>query len=100
MSIGGIGVISVLANIIPKDLHDMCALYLDGKREEALKLQLNFLALNDAIFIETNPIPVKTAMNLMGMKVGNLRLPLCDMSEGNLEVLKHELAAYGVKLEG
>lgn len=100
LSVGGIGVISVLANVIPKDMHDMCSLYSEGKHEEALKLQLNALALNDAIFIETNPIPVKTAMNLMGMKVGNLRLPLCDMSEGNLEVLRRELTAYGVKLEG
>lgn len=98
MALGGVGVISVLANIIPKDLHDLCQLFLDGKLSEALKLQLATLALNDAIFIETNPIPVKTAMNLLGMKVGNLRLPLCDMSEGNLEVLKRELVNYGLKL--
>lgn len=98
MVLGGIGVISVLANIIPKDIHDMCKLFLEGKHEEALKIQLNTLALNDAVFIETNPIPVKTAMNLMGMKAGNLRLPLCEMSPGNLEVLKRELLAYGLKL--
>jgi 4-hydroxy-tetrahydrodipicolinate synthase len=96
MSLGGAGVISVLANIIPKDMHDMCKLYLDGNHEEALKLQLNMLALNDAIFIETNPIPVKTAMNLMGMNAGKLRLPLCDMSEGNLQILKNELKGYGL----
>lgn len=98
MSLGGLGVISVLANIIPEDMHNMCKYYLDGNHEEALKLQLNALALNDAIFIETNPIPVKTALNLMGMKVGNLRLPLCDMSEGNLTILKKELLNYGLKL--
>lgn len=98
MALGGLGVISVLANIIPKDMHDMCRLYLEGNHEEALKLQLNMLALNDAIFIETNPIPVKTALNLMGMQVGNLRLPLCDMSEGNLSVLKKELLNYGLKV--
>ncbi len=96
MSVGGIGVISVLANIIPSDMHNMCKLYFEGKHEEALKLQLNALALNDAVFIETNPIPVKTAMNLMNMNVGNLRLPLCDMNDGNLEVLKRELKAYGL----
>ncbi|ERI89589.1 dihydrodipicolinate synthase [Clostridiales bacterium oral taxon 876 str. F0540] len=96
LSVGGIGVISVLANVIPKDMHNMCKLYFEGNHDEALKLQLNSLALNDALFIETNPIPVKTAMNLMNMNVGNLRLPLCDMNEGNLEVLKRELKAYGL----
>lgn len=99
MALGGLGVISVLANVIPKDMHDMCKLYFEGNHEEALKLQLDSLALNDALFIETNPIPVKTAMNLLGMSVGNLRLPLCDMTEANLEVLKRELNAYGLKLE-
>lgn len=98
MSVGGIGVISVLANIIPKDIHDMCTLFLEGHYDEALKIQLNALALNDAIFIETNPIPIKTAMNLLGMKVGNLRLPLCDMTEANLQILKRELSSYGLKL--
>jgi 4-hydroxy-tetrahydrodipicolinate synthase len=98
MALGGLGVISVIANIIPKDVHNLCQLFLEGKTKEALKLQLDFLALNDAVFIETNPIPVKTAMNLLGMKAGNLRLPLCDMSEGNLEFLKQELVKYGLKL--
>jgi 4-hydroxy-tetrahydrodipicolinate synthase len=98
MALGGLGVISVIANIIPKDVHNLCQLFLEGKTSEALKLQLDFLGLNDAVFIETNPIPVKTAMNLLGMKAGNLRLPLCDMSEGNLEFLKQELVKYGLKL--
>lgn len=96
MSVGGIGVISVLANVIPKDVHDMCTEYLSGDQKKALKLQLDTLALNDALFIETNPIPVKTALNLLGWEVGNLRLPLCDMSEGNLEILKRELKAYNL----
>ncbi|NFA59389.1 4-hydroxy-tetrahydrodipicolinate synthase [Clostridium sporogenes] len=96
LSLGGIGVISVLANIIPEDVHNMCELYLTGKVNEALKIQLNSLALTNALFIETNPIPVKTAMNLMNMKVGELRLPLCEMSENNLEVLKKELKAYNL----
>jgi len=96
LSLGGVGVISVLANIIPKDVHDICELYLAGKTKEALKLQLDSLALTNSLFIETNPIPIKTAMNLLDMKIGNLRLPLCDMTEANLEVLKKELKNYGL----
>ncbi|AWI06900.1 4-hydroxy-tetrahydrodipicolinate synthase [Clostridium drakei] len=96
LALGGIGVISVLANIIPKDVHDMCKLFLNGKIEEALKIQLDSLALTNALFIETNPIPVKTAMNIMGMNVGDLRLPLCEMVSNNLDVLKKELENYGL----
>lgn len=96
LSLGGVGVISVLANIIPKDTHDMCELYLAGKTKEALKIQLDSLALTNSLFIETNPIPVKTAMNVLGMNVGDLRLPLCDMTDANLEVLKKELKNYGL----
>lgn len=96
LALGGIGVISVVANIIPKDIHDICELFLSGRTKEALQLQLASLALTNALFIETNPIPVKTAMNILGMNVGNLRLPLCDMSEGNLELLKNELKNYGL----
>lgn len=96
LSLGGVGVISVLANIVPKDVHDICELYLSGKVKEGLKIQLDSLALTNALFIETNPIPVKTAMNLMGMEVGHLRLPLCDMTEANLEVLKKEMKGYGL----
>lgn len=96
MALGGLGVISVDANIIPKDISKMAHLFLEGKTKEALKIQLDSLALNDALFIETNPIPIKTAMNLMGMNVGKLRLPLVDMSEGNLEILKDEMKKYGL----
>ena len=96
MALGGLGVISVDANIITKDINRMTHLYLEGKTNEALKVQLDMLALNDALFIETNPIPVKTAMNLMGMNVGKLRLPLVDMTEGNLEILKTEMKNYGL----
>ena len=99
LSLGAIGVISVLANIIPKDIHNMCELYFKGEHAEALKLQLGFLALNSAVFIETNPIPVKTAMNLMGMKVGPLRLPLCEMEENTLNILKKQLIAYNLPLK-
>ena len=91
MSIGGIGTISVSANIIPKQIHDMCTLFLQGKTEEALQLQLKYFALTVALFIETSPIPIKTALNLMGKNVGKLRLPLCDMSEDTLNILKTEM---------
>lgn len=91
LSLGGVGVISVLANIKPKETHDMCKLYMDGNVKEALDIQLNLISLCDALFVETNPIPVKTALNLMGKNVGDLRLPLCEMSEENLKFLKNEL---------
>lgn len=96
LALGGVGVISVVANVIPKEVHNMCDLFFNGRLEEALKLQLDTLAFINALFIETNPIPVKTAMNLMGMNVGHLRLPLCDMSDSNLQVLKKEMKAYGL----
>lgn len=96
LSLGGIGVISVLANIIPKEVHEMCKLYLDGNTKEALEIQLKTLSLTNSLFIETNPIPVKTAMNLMGLNVGELRLPLCSMSENNLNVLKEELSKFSL----
>ncbi|WP_055071146.1 4-hydroxy-tetrahydrodipicolinate synthase [Clostridium massiliamazoniense] len=91
LSLGGEGVISVLANVLPKETHEMCELYLNGKTKEALDLQLKYLNLANSLFIETNPIPVKTAMNLMGFECGELRLPLCDMEEVNLSKLKDVL---------
>ena len=94
MALGGLGVISVLANVIPNDINKMTHLFLDGKTHEALDMQLKTLALNSALFIETNPIPIKTAMNLMGMNAGNLRLPLCEMSEENKNILIKEMKNY------
>lgn len=94
LSLGGIGVISVAANLYPREIHDICHLYLNGKQEEALKFQLDLLPVINAMFIETNPIPIKTAMNLKGMNVGNLRLPLCNMEENNLKTLQCELDNY------
>ncbi|MBW6410025.1 4-hydroxy-tetrahydrodipicolinate synthase [Clostridium weizhouense] len=88
MSLGGKGVISVLANVIPKEVHELTKNCLNGKFNEALDIQLNKLSLTNTLFIETNPIPVKTAMNLMGLQVGSLRLPLCEMDDKNLEILK------------
>lgn len=100
LSVGGIGVISVVANIAPKEMHDMVIKYLDGDIKGAMGLQLHIKALNDALFCEVNPIPVKTAMNLLGYKVGELRLPLTDMTEKNLEYLKKTLVDYGYQLRG
>ena len=96
MAMGGIGVISVLANVIPKDVHNICEYYLNGNVNAALDLQLKTLPLTNALFVETNPIPVKTALNLMGMEVGSLRLPLVDMEEKNLKTLQCELKAYNL----
>ena len=93
MSLGGIGVISVLANILPKETHDMCCCMLDKNYDLAREIQLKYLKLINALFCEVNPIPVKTAMNLMGMNAGPLRLPLCDMEDNTLARLKSELAA-------
>lgn len=100
LSLGGIGVISVVANIAPKDMHDMVISYLEGDVEKSKNLQLKIKPLNDAIFVEVNPIPIKTAMNLLGYNVGKLRLPLTDMSENNLNFLKTRLVEYGFELRG
>ena len=96
MSLGGKGVISVAANIAPKDTHDMAQAYLDGDVEKARNLQLKMKPMIDSLFCETNPIPVKTAMNLMGFEVGQLRLPMMEMADTNLARLKQELQAYGL----
>jgi len=100
LSVGGIGVISVVANIAPRVMHNMVTSFLEGDIKHAMKLQLSIKPLNDALFCEVNPIPVKTAMNLLGYNVGNLRLPLVDMSEKNLERLKQELLNYGLEIRG
>ena len=97
MSIGAKGVISVVANILPEETHNICEYYMSGKTDEALKLQIEMLELINNLFIEVNPIPVKTAMNILGYDVGKLKLPLCDMEEKNLEILKESLKKYGVK---
>lgn len=96
LSVGGVAVISVVANIVPKDTHNMVKSYLDGKVKEARDLQLKMKPLIDALFCETNPIPVKTALNLMGKGVGQLRLPLVDMEEQNLNLLKQRMQEYGL----
>lgn len=99
LSAGGVGVISVMANIAPRDMHDMVKLYLDGEREKALAMQLKMLPVINALFCEVNPIPVKTAMNLLGFAAGELRMPLCEMEDKNVEVLKKALVDYGFELK-
>lgn len=81
LSVGCKGVISVLSNVCPKETHDMCSLWFEGKTEESAKLQIKYSALIDALFSEVNPIPVKAALKLMGYEVGGCRLPLCDIGE-------------------
>ena len=96
LAIGGCGVISVVANIVPKDVSDMVVSYMEGDTEKAKKLYYKMLPLVKAMFIETNPIPVKTAMGMMGMIEPALRLPMCEMSGENEKKLKEALKEYGL----
>lgn len=98
LALGGKGVISVLANVCPQETHNLVQKFFDGDIEGSRNIQLKLKPLIDALFIEVNPIPVKTAMNLLGFEVGNLRLPLAEMDIKNLEVLKKELANAGLNL--
>ncbi len=99
MSLGGKGVISVVSNILPLDTHNICEYYLKGETDKSRDLQLKMLELINDLFIEVNPIPVKAAMNLMGLPSGMLRLPLCDIEDGHLEILKNAMIKYGIKLK-
>jgi 4-hydroxy-tetrahydrodipicolinate synthase len=96
LSLGGQGVISVLSNIAPRETHAMCQLYFDGKVKEASDMQIAYSELIDALFCEVNPIPIKTAMRLMGYAAGPLRLPLCDMEEAHLERLRQAMRERGL----
>ena len=96
LSLGGKGVISVLSNVMPREAHEICQLYFDGKTAESTALQLKLLPLINALFMDVNPIPVKDAMNLMGLGVGECRLPLCSMAESQLAVLRETLAQNGL----
>jgi 4-hydroxy-tetrahydrodipicolinate synthase len=87
-----------VANVLPEDTHNICKKFFDGDLNGSLKLQLDMLPLIKALFIETNPIPVKTALNLMGKNAGGLRLPLIDMSQKNLDILKKEMLSYGINI--
>ncbi len=94
MSLGGKGVISVLSNILPQVAHDIAQTALDGDFKKSAELQLKYLELCNAMFMDVNPIPVKVAMRMMGIDVGPLRLPLCDMTPANTEKLKSVLQKY------
>ncbi len=96
LSLGGVGVISVLSNVAPRQTHDIVASYLNGDPETSTRLQLEAFPLIKALFSEVNPIPVKKAMNLMGQNAGTLRLPLTEMEEANAAKLEAEMKKYGI----
>ncbi len=96
MSVGGKGVISVVSNILPAETHEMCSACLQGDFNRGTKLQIGMIELIDALFCEINPIPVKTAMEMLGLCSSEMRLPLCEMDEENKSVLIKALKNYGL----
>ena len=96
LSLGGIGVISVLSNVAPKYVHDMVMKYLDGDVKGSAKIQLDAIPLCSALFCEVNPIPVKAALNMMGKNVGSLRAPLTEMEDAHKEVLRQAMKDFGL----
>ena len=96
MSLGAKGVISVLSNIAPRAVHDMVKMYLDGDTAASTELQLKYLDLCSSLFSDVNPIPVKEAMNMMGMEVGSCRLPLAQIQPQAKEKLRRSLSALGM----
>lgn len=96
LSLGGLGVISVLSNVAPRQTHDMVMKFLEGDVAGSREIQLKALPLVDALFCEVNPIPVKGAMNMLGFDVGECHLPLVDLSEAHKEFVKNELKKYGL----
>ena len=96
LSLGGIGVISVLSNVMPKETHDICQLFFDGKINESRDLQISLIGLISALFCDVNPIPVKTALNMMGFEVGSYRLPMCETTPQNLARIEAELKIHGL----
>lgn len=99
MSLGGKGVISVLANVAPKETHDMVQKYLDGDVVGAREIQIKAIPLCEALFCEVNPIPVKKAVELMGLCEGNLRMPLTELEPEHTEKLKKAMTGFGVKIQ-
>lgn len=95
-SLGGKGVISVISNVAPAETHNICQLYFDGKVAESAKEQLRAIPMCDALFCEVNPIPVKAALNMMGLNAGPLRLPLTEMEDAHKEVLRKAMEEYGI----
>ena len=96
LSLGGKGVISVLSNVAPEVAHNICQYYFDGKVEESMKLQLEYLDLCNDLFIDVNPIPVKEALNMMGMNAGPCRMPLYEMTDAAKDKLAATLARHGL----
>ena len=96
LALGAKGVVSVMANIIAKDTHKLCKDYAEGKHEISEAMQLHYLELIEALFMDVNPIPIKTALRMMGYEVGHCRLPLCDMSPSDNEHLRLKLTKYGL----
>lgn len=96
LSLGGIGVISVLSNVAPQQTHDICQKYFDGDVAGSCQMQLDAIELCSALFCEVNPIPVKKALNLMGMEAGTLRMPLSEMEDANAARLESAMKAYGI----
>ena len=99
MSLGGKGVISVAANIIPREVARLTRLWLEGKAQEAVELQLKYFDLMDRLFIEVNPVPVKNAMNLLGFNVGPLRMPLVDLAPANRDALIMAMKNVGLEVK-
>ena len=96
LSLGGIGVISVLSNVAPAQTHEICQKFFDGDVAGSRQMQLDAMDLCNALFCEVNPIPVKTALNMMGMGAGAFRMPLCEMDEANAKRLEKALKDYGI----
>ena len=96
LSVGGAGVISVLANILPKETHELAMAYISGDTDKARAMQMKYLDFINALFIETNPIPIKEAMNMVGLNVGGYRMPLCPMADDTRAVLRGEMEKLGL----
>ena len=99
MSLGGLGVISVLSNVAPEETHDIVEMYLDGDVRGSMELQLKAIPLIDQLFCEVNPIPVKAGRNLMGFEVGPLRMPLTEMEDAHKENLKAAMKDFGIEVK-
>lgn len=97
LALGGAGIISVAANVVPNDVKKLCSEFFSGNIAEARAIQFRLMPLVSALFSEVNPIPVKTAVNLMGYNAGSLRMPLCEMEDANLELLKKAMKDYGIE---
>ena len=96
LSLGGIGIISVLSNILPKETHNICEEEFMGNHKKACEMQLKYISLINALFSDVNPIPVKEAMNMMGLNMGPLRMPLAPMTDSAREALRAELKKHGL----